>query len=311
METVDLILRDGIVLTMNDRRDVWHDGALAIRAGRIVAVGPTEQIARQYRAEETVSCQEQYILPGLVNAHTHIPMTVFRGLADDLRLDVWLIGYMMPVEREFVDPALCQLGATLACAEMIRGGITCFGDMYYFESDVAEAVERSGMRAVLGQTILKFPSPDAESYRQSLRYTRGFIERWLPHPRIQPAIAPHAPYSTTSEILSHCRALALEYQVPIFIHLAETAAEVEDCQREFGQTVIRYVAENGLLDARAVAAHCVALDDGEIRIMREKQAAVAHNPQRQYQALLRHRPHRRHAGSRRYRRPGHRWPRQQ
>ena len=278
METVDLILRDGIVITMNKGLDVLYDGALAIRGDRIIAIGASQDITQQYRASELVSCRGQYILPGLVNSHTHIPMTLLRGLADDLRLDVWLIGYIMPVEREFVDPAFCQLGATLACAEMIRGGITCFGDMYYFESDVAEAVARTGMRAVLGETILKFPAPDAESYMQSLAYTRQFIERWLPHPRITPAIAPHAPYSTTDEIMVLCRNLALEYDLPIFTHLAETPAEVEESQRDFGQTVIRRVAANGLLDAPTVAAHCVAIDEGEMRLMRQKGTAVAHNP---------------------------------
>ena len=204
MKKVDLILKNGIVLTMNDQLDVFHDGALAIKEDQILEIGTTDAIVQRFTATDTVSCEGQYILPGLINAHTHIPMTLLRGLADDLKLDVWLIGYIMPVEREFVSPAFCQLGATLACAEMIRGGITCFGDMYYFESDIAEAVSLSGMRAVLGETILKFPAPDAESYIQSLDYTRKFIERWLSHPRITPAIAPHAPYSTTDEIMALC-----------------------------------------------------------------------------------------------------------
>lgn len=278
MEIADFILRDGIVLTMNEEMDVLLDGAVAIQGDRIKAIGSSVEIEQRYSAPEIVSCKGQYILPGLVNAHTHIPMTLLRGLADDLRLDVWLIGYIMPVEREFVDPAFCRLGATLACAEMIRGGITCFGDMYYFESDVAEAVSQTGMRAVLGETILKFPAPDAESYTQSLNYTREFIEHWLPHPRITPAIAPHAPYSTTDEIMALGRNLALEYGVSIFTHLAETTAEVEESQRDFGQSVIRRVAANGLLDAPTVAAHCVAIDEGEIRILQQNGTAVAHNP---------------------------------
>ncbi len=278
MESVDLILRDASLITMNDELDVYTDGAVAIRGDRIVALGDSSVICNGYRGAEVVSCDGQYILPGLINVHTHIPMTLLRGLADDLRLDVWLIGYIMPVEREFVNPEFCQLGATLACAEMIRGGITCFGDMYYFESDVAEAVAKTGMRAVLGETILKFPAPDAENYTLSLEYTRKFIERWLSHPRITPAIAPHAPYSTTDEIMALCRELALEHQVPIFTHLAETPQEVEESQRDFGQSVIRRVATNGLLDARTVAAHCVAIDDDEIHLLQQKGVAVAHNP---------------------------------
>jgi len=278
MKPVDLILTHGNVLTMNEKLDVILDGAVAVASGCIQEVGLTQDVVSRYAATETISCQGKYILPGLVNAHTHIPMSLLRGLADDLKLDVWLIGYIMPIEREFVDPAFCQLGATLACAEMIRGGITCFGDMYYFESDVAEAVAQTGMRAVLAETILKFPAPDAESYVHSLAYTRDFILRWRSHPRITPAIAPHAPYSTTDEIMALCRDLALEFEVPIFTHLAETPAEVEESQRNFGHSVIRRVAENGLLDAPTVAAHCVAIDEGEMLLMKQKGASVAHNP---------------------------------
>ena len=278
MKKVDLILKNGIVLTMNDQLDVFHDGALAINEDQILEIGATDAIVQRFTATDTVSCEGQYVLPGLINAHTHIPMTLLRGLADDLKLDVWLIGYIMPVEREFVSPAFCQLGATLACAEMIRGGITCFGDMYYFESDIAEAVSLSGMRAVLGETILKFPAPDAESYIQSLDYTRKFIERWLSHPRITPAIAPHAPYSTTDEIMALCSKLANDYGLPLFTHLAETPAEVDESKRSFGNTVIRRVYENGLLDAPTVAAHCVAIDEFEMKLLKHKGASVAHNP---------------------------------
>ena len=278
MKKVDLILKNGIVLTMNDQLDVFLDGALAIKEDQILEIGTTDAIVQRYTAMDTVSCEGQYILPGLINAHTHIPMTLLRGLADDLKLDVWLIGYIMPVEREFVSPAFCQLGATLACAEMIRGGITCFGDMYYFESDIAEAVSLSGMRAVLGETILKFPAPDAESYIQSLDYTRKFIERWLSHPRITPAIAPHAPYSTTDEIMALCSKLANDFGLPVFTHLAETPAEVDESKRSFGNTVIRRVYENGLLDAPTVAAHCVAIDEFEMKLLKHKGASVAHNP---------------------------------
>src|SRR5689334_9176733 len=155
MERVDTILSGGIVVTMNQQFDIIHDGALAIRAEKIIALGSTKDILAQYESDNVVSCAGQYILPGLVNAHTHVPMTLLRGLADDLRLDVWLMGYCMPTEREFVTPEFCRLGTGLACAEMIRSGITSFADMYYYEKDVAKATADAGMRGVLGQTILK------------------------------------------------------------------------------------------------------------------------------------------------------------
>lgn len=278
MERVDTLLTGGTVITMNSDFEVITDGALAIRDNRIVAVGKSAELAAQFEAEKNVSCVGQYILPGLVNAHTHVPMTLLRGLADDLRLDVWLMGYVMPTEREFVTPEFCRLGTGLACAEMIRSGITSFADMYYFESDVAKATAEAGLRGVLGQSVLKFPTPDAETYEQSLEYTRRFIEEWRGHPLITPAIAPHAPYSTTKELLSDCAEIALEYDVPVLIHIAETKLEQDDSQTIYGQTVVPWVEESGLLGAKVLAAHCVHVTPGEIRILHEHDTTVAHCP---------------------------------
>src|SRR5690554_4901100 len=179
--TCDLLLTNAVILTLDDQFRVYPSGAVAITGDSLVAVGDD---ARDYTGREVVDCGGKVVMPGLVNAHTHVPMTLLRGLADDLRLDVWLTGYMMPVEREFVNPDFVQLGTLLACAEMIRSGVTTFADMYYFERDVAEATARAGMRGVLGQTILKFPSPDAESYEESLAECRAFIEAWKGHPLV-------------------------------------------------------------------------------------------------------------------------------
>lgn len=238
MEQIDLLLSGGTVVTMNHRFDVFPDGAVAIRADQIVAVGERAEIEAAYTAAERVDCSGQIIMPGLINAHTHAAMTLLRGLADDLRLDVWLLGYMMPVEREFVTPEFCRLGTQLACAEMIRSGITSFADMYYFEHDVAQATADAGMRGVLGESILKFPAPDAESYEASFAYARTFIEQWKGHPLIVPAVAPHAPYSNTDETLRRATDMALEFDVPLLIHLAETRLEVDDSIREFNMPVV-------------------------------------------------------------------------
>lgn len=278
MKQVDYILSGGTVITMNEAMDVLPDGAVAVQDDRIVAVGERADIETTYEADEIIDCTDQYILPGLVNAHTHAAMTLLRGLSDDLRLDVWLMGYIMPTEREFVDKAFVELGTKIACAEMIRSGTTTFADMYYFESDVAEAVAEAGMRALLGESILKFPSPDAETYEDSLRYARDFIERWRDHPLILPAVAPHAPYSNTEETLKRCTYLAREYNVPLIIHIAETQQEQDDNMREYGQTVIRWLKSIGLLKAKVLAAHCVAVNESEIRQMRKNDVRVAHCP---------------------------------
>lgn len=278
MERVEIILAGGTVVTMNDGFDVIPDGAVAIRDTKIVAVGTRAKVAAAYEADTVVDCAGQYIMPGLVNAHTHVPMTLLRGLADDLRLDVWLMGYMMPTEREFVNPEFCRVGTGLACAEMIRSGITCFADMYYYEAEVAAATAEAGLRGVLGQTILKFPSPDAETYEFSLDYAAQFIEKWRGHPLITPAVAPHAPYSTTDDILRECAQLAKAYDVPILIHIAETKLEVEDNVELHGMTVVPWVQSVGLLDAKVLAAHCVHINGGEMRILHDHHTTVAHCP---------------------------------
>jgi 5-methylthioadenosine/S-adenosylhomocysteine deaminase len=278
MSKVDTILTNAIVLTMDADYQIFEPGAVALQGDSIIAVGPAEAINAAYTAGETIDCCRKVLMPGLINAHTHVPMTLLRGLADDLRLDVWLLGYMMPVEKEFVSPEFVQLGTKLACIEQIRSGVTCFNDMYYFEDDVAQATVEAGMRAVCGQTVLKWPSPDAQSYEESLEYAREFIQRWKGHTLIVPAVAPHAPYTCTEEILRDTAALAAEFDVPLHTHLAETAQEVENSNHEHGMPVIPYVKKHDLFNAKVIAAHCVHIDEGEIRTLHQYKAGVAHNP---------------------------------
>jgi 5-methylthioadenosine/S-adenosylhomocysteine deaminase len=254
----DIVLSNATVVTMDPSYSIIRNGAVAIQGDTIAAVGGTDTVSRQFQASEVLDCTGLTIIPGMINAHTHAAMTLLRGLADDLRLDVWLIGYMMPTEREFVDPEFVSLGTSLACAEMIQSGVTTFCDMYYFEDTVAEATAAAGMRAILGQTVLKFPSPDAESYESSLRACREFIEKWKGHPLIIPAVAPHAPYTTTPEILEACTQLALEFDVPIHIHLSETALEVLESRRHLGMPVIPWVKKQGIRresNRRAMRSH--------------------------------------------------------
>ena len=277
-KSVDIILTNAHVLTMDENFTQYLSGAVAIQDDSIVAVGAENEITKAYKAGETVNCNGKILMPGLINAHTHVPMTLLRGLADDLRLDVWLMGYMMPVEREFVSPDFVQLGTSLACAEFIRSGVTSFCDMYYFEEDVAKATAQAGLRAVCAQTILKFSSPDAESWEDSLALARDFIERWKDHPLIVPSVAPHAPYTCTDEILRATADLAIEFDVPLHTHLAETALELENMREEFGMPVIPYVKKQGLLDAKVIAAHCVHIDLGEMNTLLHAGAGVAHNP---------------------------------
>jgi len=260
---------------MDDRFTIHRSAGVAVRGDSIAAVGPD---ALTFEAADSIDCGGRVVMPGLVNAHTHAAMTLLRGLADDLRLDVWLMGYMMPVEREFVSAAFVGLGTRLGCAEMIRSGITTFADMYYFEDAVAQATADAGMRALCGQTVLRFPAPDAASYEDGLARARDFIERWRSHPLIVPAPAPHAPYTCTPEILRACAELAAEFDVPLHTHLSETLLEVENSRRVNGMPVIPWVKKQGLFGAKVLAAHCVHVDEGEIRALKNAGAGVAHNP---------------------------------
>jgi 5-methylthioadenosine/S-adenosylhomocysteine deaminase len=279
VEKVTTILTGGTVVTMNDAYDVFVDGAVAIRDSQIIAVGPSADIAANYSADEVITCEGQYIMPGLINAHTHIAMTLLRGLADDLRLDVWLMGYIMPTERQFVSPEFCRLGTKLGCAEMIRGGVTTFADMYYFEDDIAEATAEAGMRAVLGQTILKFPAPDAESYEASLEYCRTFIEKWHNHDLITPSVAPHAPYSSTKEMLKQCAQLGMQYDVPVIIHISESAQEEKDNFEQYGMRVVPWLKSTGLFNAKVLGAHGVHINKGDMAMLYEHDVTMSHNPQ--------------------------------
>ena len=277
-QTVDTLLINALVLTMDEKLTQYLPGALAVTGDSIIAIGPEAEIKKEYSAKEVIDCDGKVLMPGLVNAHTHVPMTLLRGLADDLRLDVWLMGYMMPVEREFVSPEFVRLGTLLACVEQIRSGVTTFNDMYYFEEDVARAAADAGMRAVCGQTVMKFPAPDAAAYEDSFAMAREFIKTWKDHPLIVPAVAPHAPYTTTPEILHDTALLAKEFDVPLHIHISETAFEVENMRNEQNMPVVPYVKKQGLFEAKVIAAHCVHVDAGEIRTLKNHGAGVSHNP---------------------------------
>ena len=278
MNKVDLILKNAIVVTMDEKFHIFEPGALAVNGDQIIAVGQEDDLLAAYDANETIDCGAKVLLPGLINAHTHVPMTLIRGLADDLRLDVWLLGYMMPVEREFVSPEFVRLGTKLACAEMIKSGVTCFADMYYFEDDIAEATAEVGMRALPGQSVMKFPAPDASSFEEALIKAEEFIKKWVGHPLIIPTLAPHAVYSTTPEILEACSELARKYDVPVQIHISETLNEVEDLREEQGMPVVPYVKKFGILETKMIAAHCVHIDEGEMRSLQHANAGIAHNP---------------------------------
>ncbi len=278
MRAADILLTDGLVVTVNALGEIIPQGAVAIKEGQIVAVGTAEAIAAEWQAAEAIDCRGAAILPGLINTHSHVPMSLLRGLADDLRLDVWLFGYMLPVEREFVSAEFCRWGTLLSCAEMIRGGVTCFADMYYYEHVIAEAAAEAGMRAVCAETIMKWPTPDAESYDESLAMCRRFVETWRDHPLVTPAVGPHSPETTTPELLQQSAQLAAEYGAPLLIHIAETAGGADEARALYGAPSMEALDKLGMLGQRVVVAHCVHVTAEERAIMAARGVGMTHCP---------------------------------
>ncbi len=278
MDKVDIILRNAVILTIDKEFNQFEPGAIAITRDTIIKVDHEDEILSNFTSQNIIDCGGKVIMPGFVNTHTHVPMTMLRGLSDDLRLDVWLLGYMMPVEREFVTPEFVSLGTEIACAEFIRTGVTCFNDMYYFEEEVARTTAEIGLRAVCSQTVMKFPTPDAHSYEESLEYTRNFIKKYKNHSLIIPSVAPHAPYTCPPEILKACTEIALEFDIPLHIHISETKEEVENMRKANGMPVVPWVKKQGVFEAKTIAAHCVHIDEGEIRTLGHSNVGVAHNP---------------------------------
>ncbi len=277
-QQVDTILRGGTVLTMNPDRTIYAPGSIALWGDAIVAVGPVAEIDAAYTATETIDCSDHIVMPGLINTHTHAPMALLRGLADDLRLDVWLHGYILPVEREFVTPEFSFLGTLLSCAEMLRGGVTTFVDMYYHEEEVAWAAVQAGMRGVCGETVVKLPTPDAAAFEQGLTYLADLIAHWEGHELIVAVPAPHSIYLTTPEILRETTAIALQHDVPQLIHVSETASEVDDWITATTRRPVRWLEERGILESKVVAAHCVHVSREETLLLAETGTGVAHNP---------------------------------
>ena len=276
--TVDLVIGKGTVLTMDPELTVHQPGFVAVSGDTIVAVGPQAEAGR-FETERTIDAQGRLVLPGLINGHQHAPMVLYRGLADDLKLMDWLEKYIFPAEAATVDADFVYWGTRLAVAEMLLSGTTTYADMYYFEDEVARATSELGMRGVLGQTIIGFPAPDHAKPEDALEYCTGFVERWKNHPLIVPAIAPHAPFTCSAEVLRSARALAEQHDVPLLIHVAESREEVEQMLARTGRRPVEFLEQIGFLTDRVVAKHAVWANPGEIELLQRHGVGVIHNPE--------------------------------
>ena len=279
MKQVELLVLGGTLVSMDQERRVIQDAGVAVAGGRIVAVGTRSEIAAQYSAAQTVEASGKLIVPGLINGHTHIPMTLFRGLADDLDLQDWLTKYIFPAEAKNVSEEFVRVGTRLGLAEMIRGGTTTYCDMYYFEDAIADETAKAGVRGVLGETIIDFPVADNKTNDEGMAYAAKFVQKWQGHELIVPAIAPHAPYTVSEAHLKAIRAFSDRTGAPIVTHISETKREVDDSIKAKGASPIIYLARIGFLSNKVIAAHVVWPSEEELGILKQIGVGIVHNPQ--------------------------------
>jgi 5-methylthioadenosine/S-adenosylhomocysteine deaminase len=279
MHTVDLLVVNGTLVTMDDKRRVIEDGGVAIKGGRIVEVGSRRDIIGRFIATQTIDARGKIIIPGLINGHTHIPMTLFRGLADDLDLQDWLTKYIFPAEAKNVSEEFVRAGTRLGLAEMIRGGTTTYCDMYYFEDAIADETAKAGVRGLLGETVIDFPVADNKNFEEAMAYVERFVQKWKGHELITPAIAPHAPYTVSEEHLKEAKAFSDRTGAPIVTHVSETKREVDDSIKARNASPVEYLRRIGFLNDRVIAAHVVWPVGNDIDTLERAGTGVVHNPQ--------------------------------
>jgi 5-methylthioadenosine/S-adenosylhomocysteine deaminase len=278
MQSVDIMIRNGWVLTMSPDNGLIDKGALAVSGDRIVEVGPEAALNKRCEARRIIDARGGIIMPGLVNTHTHAAMTCFRGLADDLPLMTWLHDHIFPAEAKLT-PEVVYQGTRLACAEMILSGTTTFCDMYLFEDAGAHAAKDAGVRAVVGEVLYDFPSPNYGPVEEGLKYTESLIRRWQDDPLITIAVEPHSAYLCSPDLLKKAKAIADRHGAPMVIHLSESEHEVAQLREKYGRTPAQHLAEIGFLSSKLIADHCVAITQEDIALLKAFDVKVAHNPE--------------------------------
>jgi 5-methylthioadenosine/S-adenosylhomocysteine deaminase len=275
----NIVITNGTVVTMDGSNRVLAPGAVAIVGRDIAAVDTPAAVGAAFTADETIDAAGQVVMPGLVNTHTHAPMVLYRGLADDLALMDWLQKYIFPAESKTVTPEFVRAGTRLAALEMIQSGTTIYADMYYFEEEIARATKEAGLRGVLGQTIIQFPVPDAKTPAEGIARAEAFIREWSGDELIVPAIAPHSMYTLDTATLKAIRAVADREHAPVITHLAETRDEVNIARQKHKATPAAYLESIGFWGPRTLAAHAVWLTPADIRLLARRRVGVAHNPE--------------------------------
>ena len=274
VEDASLVITHGTILTMNKDKTIIHDGVVVVQGNKITAVGD-QSLEAQYRSKLTLDVGGDIVMPGLINAHTHLSMTVFRTLGEDITNR--LHRYIFPLESQFVDEEMVRIGAQLGALEHIKGGTTTLADMYYFEQEVAKVIDKIGLRAVLGATILSGKTPDAANPEEAIKNTLEFIDNYQNHPRITPAFAPHGPYTNDTKTLQKITRLSKRMEVPVLIHLAESDREVAVIKERSGLSPVAYMEQIGALTRFLTAAHLLRVNDEDILMLQAADVGIAHN----------------------------------
>ncbi len=278
-EQVDILILNGTIVSMNPDRTILEHSSIAIKNGKILTVEKMGSPGSEPKAKETIDSTGKLIMPGLVNTHTHAAMTIFRGYADDLPLMDWLQNYIWPAEAKYINEYTVRLGTQLAAVEMIRSGTTTFNDMYFFEDEVAKVAKETGIRAVVGEGLLDFPTPNKKTPGEGLDYTEMLIKKYRNDPLITVAVAPHSPYTCSAELLKSARDLSDKYSVPLHIHVSETEQELNDSISKNGHTPFEYLDGLGFLGENVIAAHSVHLTVNDIQLIAGRKVGVSHNPE--------------------------------
>ncbi len=275
---IDIVITADLVVTMDEKGSIFEPGAVAIDKDEIVGVGGKDEIKARYQGKEEIVTKNSLVMPGLINIHTHAPMTVFRGLADDLPLMTWLTEYIFPAEKKLTRDIVFK-GTLLACAEMILGGTTTFVDMYLYADQVGYAAKEASMRAVIGEVLYDFASPNYGPPEEGIKFTERLIKEWEYDKLISVAVQPHTVYTCSPGLLRDSHELATNYNVPYIIHLSENEEEVKIVKGKYGKTPVEHVYDLGLLGPRFLGVHCVKLTESDIEILAGSGASVAHSPE--------------------------------
>jgi len=275
----DIIITNAFVVTVDKAGNIYEDGTIIIKDDKIIDIGSTDSIFAKYTAKEVIDAKGKIVMPGFVNSHTHMGMTVFRGLADDLYLHDWLTKYIFPAENTFVDAEFVKMGSELAMIEMIHSGTTCFNNMYFFQDEVAKSAKTIGIRGIVSESLIDFPVPNSSTPADGMNYIKMLAEKYKNDPLITVGVAVHSPYTCSPSLIVEAKKLADEYNMPYHIHVAETKWEMDSIMETYHLTPVQYLDSLGVLSDNVIAAHCVWLTDEDIQIIAERGVGVAHNPE--------------------------------